>query len=763
MQQTSKWIMTILLTVCFSAATFAQYRLQGKVSDDNRQVLSGIVVSLRQDTALVGATITNTKGIYMFKNLGKGNYTITLSGIGYRPTEQQTEIKANKELHFTLMAEGEMQLDEVVVTADKSQVVRPKATGTSFYLSQHAKQCRNPYEALQEIPQLQIDPTNRKVTLANGTVPLILINGNRFNGGIDGIAPEDVEEIEIIEVPSARYLAEGVTALINFKVKRKEIVYHRFNAGMRHNVPALFGITNAYYETGNKDMSLNVSGQHWYFHNDDADWQRSQQNVSYIKQSDGNRRYSAQNYLIVLNADWVCSPKDYIAFNASYVNSPSSYTSDGNGVLQPIRREEGIFSYWNEEKTNYYINSYNCYYKHTFNKDCYWETIARFNLNGNETKGVRNEAYDAWQYDNLYDFDNFRYSGGLDTYLTFPWKKQNVEIGNRFSFVSDRIRQVTTDAPTFKHRNCNEYLYASLSGVVTPRLTYALSFGLNAIFRHAGDVDYDYYRPAGSLSLTYRIHTAHSLNISYMLLNETPEVGRLNPYNTSTDSLVQTKGNPFLLPSRNHQWKMRYIFTKNGFYVEPAVSYNLIQDEVENVGFTDNETGIYTSTYENTSRYSTLNAGLNMRYNSNKWGGIGIGIENLTYFFNGQSGKNRFKYNLNFYGWHKQWSWNGYMYYIPRDYRVNSVMKNRGAESEFTLAYKLSRSSSVNAGMRYWLGTLRQEQYLNQGSYSYHSRMKMRDRSYRFMAGFSYYIQSKKQPERRNKKTLNSTETGIKL
>lgn len=763
MQQTSKWVMAVLLAVCLPVATFAQYKLQGKVSDENRQTLPGVIVSLRQDTTIVGATLTDTRGIYVFKDLDQGTYTIALSGIGYRPIEQQTEIKSNKELHFALMPEGEMQLDEVVVTADKSQVVRPKATGTTFYLSQHAKQTPNSYEALQEIPQLQIDPTNRKVTLADGTVPLILINGSRFNGGIDGIAPEDVEEIEIIEVPSARYLAEGVTALINFKVKRKEIVYHRFNVGTRHNLPALFGITNAYYETGNKDMSLNVSGLHWYFHNDDADWQRNQQNSSYAKQSDGNRRYSAQYYSIALNADWVCSPKDYIAFNASYMNSPSSYTSDGTGILQPTGKEGEGFSFWNENKTDYYIHSYNGYYKHTFNKDSYWETTVRFNLNGNDTKGIRNESYDTWQYDNLYDFDNFRYSGGLDTYLAFPWKKQSVEIGNRFSFVSDRIRQVTADVPTFRHRNCNEYLYAGMSGTMVPRLTYALSAGLDAIFRHAGDTDYDYYRPAGSLSLSYRISTAHSLNISYILLNETPEVGRLNPYNTSTDSLVQTIGNPYLLPSRSHQWKMRYIFTRNGFYVEPAVSYHLIQDEVENVGFTDEKTGVYTSTYENTSRYSTLDAGLNVRYNSNKWGGIGIGVENRTYFFDGQSGKNRLKYNLNFYGWRKQWSWNGYLFYMPRDYSVNSIMKSRGAESEFTLAYKLNRYFSVNAGMRYWLGTLRQEEHLTQGSYSYHSRMKMRDRSYRFMAGFSYYIQSKKQPERRNKKALESTEKGIEL
>jgi hypothetical protein len=246
------------------------------------------------------------------------------------------------------------------------------------------------------------------------------------------------------------------------------------------------------------------------------------------------------------------------------------------------------------------------------------------------------------------------------------------------------------------------------------------------------------------------------------LRHTAPNVGQLNPYNTSTDSLMVQQGNPYLLPSQSQQWKLRYSFNKRGFYIEPSLSYTSVTDAVEQVGKTDKATGIYLSSYENSRRYSFLMGSVNMRYNNSKWGGISLGIENITRFYEGQSGKNFFNYNLNFYGWYKRLSWNGYLWYSPVDYDVHTKFKSSGAESELSLAYKLSNSFSLSAGMRYLLGTLKTESYQTEGTYSSIDKISMNDRSWRILFGISYSWVKEKSPNRQ-KKYLETKESGIKL
>ena len=131
----------------------------------------------------------------------------------------------------------------------------------------------------------------------------------------------------------------------------------------------------------------------------------------------------------------------------------------------------------------------------------------------------------------------------------------------------------------------------------------------------------------------------------------------------------------------------------------------MVTDAIEQVGETEGNTHIYLSTYENSDSYSYLSGNINIRYSNSKWGGISLGIENITRFYEEQSGKNLFNYNLNFYGWYKQLSWNGYLWYSPIDYGVHTKTKNRGAESELQIKYKLNQNLAFTASMRYLLGT----------------------------------------------------------
>ena len=113
------------------------------------------------------------------------------------------------------------------IVADRSQTVKRTANGEMFYLSSTAKKKSKPFRALQEIPAIISDANTSSVKMLNGTTPLILINGNMVNSGIGPISPSDIESVEVINSVSARYLQEGITSILNIKLKKHTITWDK--------------------------------------------------------------------------------------------------------------------------------------------------------------------------------------------------------------------------------------------------------------------------------------------------------------------------------------------------------------------------------------------------------------------------------------------------------------------------------------------------------------------------------------------------------
>lgn len=110
--------------------------------------------------------------------------------------------------------------------------------------------------------------------------------------------------------------------------------------------------------------------------------------------------------------------------------------------------------------------------------------------------------------------------------------------------MKDRIKQISAGYPTFYHREWSEYAYVSMNGNIKSRFFYMLSLGTDLIFKKAGEVKHDYSKLTAAVSGTYKFNGIHSVRLNYNLSNLSPEVMYLNPYNTSTDSLEVTRGNP---------------------------------------------------------------------------------------------------------------------------------------------------------------------------------------------------------------------------
>ncbi len=107
-----------------------------KSSAQNKQTLNGIVRDAETGETLIGASIklsgkiqagaiTNAYGFYSI-SIAPGDYTLTVSYIGYKTTEQKIVI--DKDIRLNLSLSGDNKLEEVVISAVKKNdnVVNPQ-------------------------------------------------------------------------------------------------------------------------------------------------------------------------------------------------------------------------------------------------------------------------------------------------------------------------------------------------------------------------------------------------------------------------------------------------------------------------------------------------------------------------------------------------------------------------------------------------------------------------------------------------------------
>src|SRR6056297_47390 len=114
-----------LLVAVFSSAAFAQYTVEGTVSDQSDGApLPGATVIL-VDTNY--GTATDADGSFEFTDVPEGTYNLRITFVGYVPLQRSIEVNQDLNLNLSLSMD-QQSLSEVVVTGYGS-VVREQMTG----------------------------------------------------------------------------------------------------------------------------------------------------------------------------------------------------------------------------------------------------------------------------------------------------------------------------------------------------------------------------------------------------------------------------------------------------------------------------------------------------------------------------------------------------------------------------------------------------------------------------------------------------------
>lgn len=216
--------------------SFSQSAINGTVTS-NQKALEFATINIEE---LKKTVKTDENGMYSFKDIPIGSYTITASLIGFKPEKKKITITENTEItiKFNLIVEANI-LEDVVISGTLKAVKRlenpvPVEVITSSFLKQNPTS--NVFDAFQNVNGLR--PQNNcnvcgtgdiRINGLDGPYTMVTIDGMPIVSalgtvyGLSGIPNSMIERIEVVKgAASTLYGSEAVGGLINIITKKSK-------------------------------------------------------------------------------------------------------------------------------------------------------------------------------------------------------------------------------------------------------------------------------------------------------------------------------------------------------------------------------------------------------------------------------------------------------------------------------------------------------------------------------------------------------------
>jgi Outer membrane protein beta-barrel family/Carboxypeptidase regulatory-like domain len=213
---------------CAVIASFGQAFVKGKIKDPNQNLTSATVTLLNSDSSLVKTTITDKIGEFIFRNVSPGHYLIAASLVGYTKFLSRPISIEEKDIILPdiILAEEVTGLNEVVVRA-KRPLYEQKIDRLVVNVQDDITSSGNTVlDVLQKSPGVVVNKQNNTISMNGKSGVRVMINDKVMQlpldvvlQMLDGMSASNVEKIELITTPPAKYDAEGNAGIIRIVLK----------------------------------------------------------------------------------------------------------------------------------------------------------------------------------------------------------------------------------------------------------------------------------------------------------------------------------------------------------------------------------------------------------------------------------------------------------------------------------------------------------------------------------------------------------------
>jgi iron complex outermembrane receptor protein len=268
-----KKISFLLLINCFVfASLFAQ--VSGNVKDQQGKSLANSTVSLlnAKDSSVVKLGSSNNDGVFSFQPAKPGKYLVNASHVGYAAGYSPVfEVSGTGEVKVPdlQLTKFSSQMKEVTVTA-KRPMVEVRADKTIVNVEGTINSIGNDaLELLRRSPGVMVDKDDN-ISLAGKNGVQIYIDGKQtplsgsdLSAFLKSLQSAQIESIEIITNPSAKYEAAGNAGIINIRLKKNKALGTNGSANIGY-VQGVYQKYNGGINLNHRNKSINVFGNYNY-------------------------------------------------------------------------------------------------------------------------------------------------------------------------------------------------------------------------------------------------------------------------------------------------------------------------------------------------------------------------------------------------------------------------------------------------------------------------------------------------------------------
>ena len=613
----------LMIVICFAhIVVFAQNgQINGKLTDENNVPIpfASVLLKNASDSILYKGEITGESGEFEFQRLNAGTYFILIKNPGYSEfissqvvvSEQSKmdlgsinlKISATDLKAVTVEAERpfiEREADKLVVNIENSII----QTGSSVL------------EVFEKLPGVLVDQDgNIRIRGKQGVIVVIdgkptALSGQDLVNMLRGMSSSNVQKIEIITNPSAKWDASGSSGILNIIMKKNKLEGYNGSASLNYG-QGRYPKYGASFSLNYKINKINLFFNYSYSN------RKAFNNLLINRKfySDGilNETFLTNNYIQLafsthnprIGLDYSLSANTTVSFLVSGLNN--IFTSETNNHTNILAPDNSVasnlqFSQESEFKSkNYEINGQ---LNHNF------DTLGQ-NI-------IVNLDFGSYSNNSTQDFSTLRTDfisnsseiirlfsdqiGELSLYsvkgdYSKPLKNEfNLEAGVKSSLVkSDKDMKFfnrETNVETYDSSRSSHFLYdeninAAYLTVKRKFNTLLVQVGLRAEqtvatgLQKLNNVSFkrDYLQIFPTLYLDYT-KGKHNVNLNLGRRINRPAYEQMNPFRRLIDFTTYSEGNPYLSPELTYITELSYSYDNTYFVV---LNYSRTTDNITDV------------------------------------------------------------------------------------------------------------------------------------------------------------------------------------
>lgn len=630
------------------------FLVRGSVGNERSQAMAAVTVMLYKsaDSLLVKVTVTDATGFFRFSAPGAGPYYLDIRATGFQAYRSPGfAVHADTLLLPVALQVQTQQLATVQVTARTPLIeVQPDKTVFNVQASLAAAGL-SAFDMLRKAPGVVIDNQDNLVVEGKAGIKIYidgkasLLSGQDLTNYLKTLQSTDIEAVEIITQPSARYEAAGTAGILNLRLKKNKNYgtngslqagygigrFGKYNgaASLNHRSARLNFFSSYSNSTGKNRGYLNLDRFQSGYEYDQRSYNISHDYAHNLRTGLYYTAGTAGTFGLLLNGNF----SRYNNSNTSRTPITSLATGQTEQLLEATgstrnrntnlganlsyrhvskKKHElnidGDYGYYDAARNNLQPNVYTDYKSQTvISRNTFRMftpvTIHLLSLKADYSRPIGKTTFSAGLKTSLVKTDNtfnfYHVNTGSELY--------DITRSNRFDYRENINAAYLQLARSWKAWSVQAGVRAEQT-VSDGRLTSKQVNSDNRVKRN-----YTNLFPSGGL--TWQANKKNSLGLTYSRRIERPDYRSLNPFEYNTDELSFSKGNPFLKPQYTQTVKLRHTFN---YTLSTALTYSHVSDFFAQITDTLGPNRNYISP-QNIANQQVINASISYPFTVAKW------------------------------------------------------------------------------------------------------------------------------------------------